>query len=98
MKIGEGLVINAPSPGRADISHTKSISHDFEGAPPGFYRVVLRLTSGDIVRLGYSLGFDVPGSWRLVGALLGFAAAGLIASLFGLVGITVGNMVAYFRR
>ena len=98
VEIGSGVAINARQPGRADINSSKSISHDFEGAPPGFHRVVLTLTSGDLVRLGYSLGFDVPGSWRLVGALLGFAAAGLIASFLGLAGIAIGNMVAYFRR
>ena len=98
VEIAGSAVIDATDPGRADITRTKSLSHDFEGSPPGFYRVVLTLASGDLVRLGYSLGFDVPDSWRLVGALLGVAAAGLIASLLGLAGITIGNVVAYFRR
>ena len=98
VEIAGSAMINATDPGRADITRTKYVSHDFEGSPPGLYRVFLTLASGDLVRLGYSLGFDVPDSWRVVGALLGVAAAGLIASLLGLVGITIGNMVAYFRR
>lgn len=98
VEIGSDVVINAREPGRAEVNRARSISHDFEDTSPGLYRVVLTLTSGDLVRLGYSLGFDVPDSWRFVGALLGFAAAGLIASLLGLIGITIGNVVAYFRR
>ena len=98
VEIAGGTIINATNPGRADITRTKYLSHDFEGSPPGFYRVILTLTSGDLARLGYSLGFDVPDAWRIVGALLGVAAAGLIASLLGLAGIAIGNMVAYFRR
>ena len=98
VEIGENLIVNAMNPGRADITRSKSISHDFEGAPPGIYRIILTLKSGDLVRLAYSLAFDVPESWRIVGALLGLAAASLIASLLGLAGIVTGNLVAYFRR
>lgn len=98
VEIAESAIINATNPGRADITRTKYVSYDLEDSPPGSYRVVLTLASGDLVRLGYSLGFDVPDSWRVVGALLGIAAGGLIASLLGLIGITIGNMVAYFRR
>ncbi|MCY4109090.1 MAG: hypothetical protein OXG11_08690 [Chloroflexi bacterium] len=98
VEIGENLIVNAMNPGRADITRSKSISHDFEGTQPGIYRIILTLKSGDLVRLAYSLAFDVPESWRIVGALLGFAAASLIASLLGLAGIVTGNLVAYFRR
>jgi hypothetical protein len=98
VEIAERLAVDAVDPTLADLSRARPLSYDFKGSPPGLYRVVLRQVSGEFARLGYSLGFDAPGSWRIVGAVLGAAAAGLIVSTTGLLGIGLANVVAYFRR
>ena len=91
------LTVDAMDPLKADLSRAQAFSYNFTGSVPGLYRVVLRQSSGEFVRLGYSLGFEPPHSWRIVAIVLGVATASLIVSTAGLTAIAIGNLVSYLR-
>lgn len=98
IEITDRLIVDLIDPARANVSGSRPLSYDFEGSPPGVYRLAVTMVSGEFARLGYSLGFDVPDSWRIAAISLGLAAAGLILSTVGLAGMGLANVVAYFRR
>ena len=89
------LTVDAIDPLKDGLSRTQAFSYNFTGGVPGLYRVVLRQSSGEFARLGYSLGFEPPHSWRIVAIVLGIATASLIVSTAGLTAIAIGNLVSY---
>ncbi len=96
--LSDGLVVDANEPSTSDFSALRPLSRELRGEPEGTYRVEFTLTSGELMNLGYVVGFEIPVQWRVVGVALGLAGAGLIISTFGLLSVAGANVGAYFWR